>query len=126
MAMICIYNINDLEVSHLSSKTFTGVILNFADSTSATRLNDDDHYSIYNKLKGKAAKWRVIGKELGFKGEMDNIQSQSALFMRGSEGFLSEMLSQWLQWAPGDGRGSKGFATRESLDTAILKAIGNL
>ena len=91
-------------------------------------MNDDDHYSIYNKLKGKAAKWRVIGKELGFKeGEMDNIQSQPTLFIRGLEGYLSEMLSQWLQRAPGDGRGSKDFATKESLEAAILKAnLGKL
>ena len=32
------------------------------------------------------------------------------------------MLSQWLQWTPGDGRGSTGYATRESLHAALLKA----
>jgi hypothetical protein len=36
--------------------------------------------------------------------------------------YLREMLSQWLQWAPGDGRGSAGFATRESLRAALLRA----
>jgi hypothetical protein len=35
---------------------------------------------------------------------------------------LGEMLSQWLQWAPGDGRGSKGYATKESL-VAALSAV---
>ena len=100
----------------------------FAGSTSATRLKDDDHYSIYNELKGKAADWKDIGKALGFKvGEINNIESRPKLFMQAPESFLSEMLSQWLQWAPGDGRGSKGFATRKSLQAAILKAnLGTL
>ena len=58
---------------------------------------------------------------------MENIQSHPALFMQGQEGFLREILSQWLQWAPGDGRGSEGFATRESLRAALLEAnLGDL
>ena len=41
--------------------------------------------------------------------------------------FVGEMLNQWLQWAPGDGRGSTDFATRESLRAALLKAnLGQL
>ena len=32
------------------------------------------------------------------------------------------MLSQWLQWAPGDGRGSTSFATKGMLHAALLKA----
>ena len=49
------------------------------------------------------------------------------LLTQAPESFLSEMLSQWLQWAPGDGRGSTGFATRESLRAALLKAnLGQL
>ena len=49
------------------------------------------------------------------------------LLMQAPESFLSEMLSQWLQWAPGDGRGSTGFATRESLRAALLRAnLGQL
>ena len=32
------------------------------------------------------------------------------------------MLTQWLQWAPGDDRDSKSFATKESLHAALLKA----
>ena len=114
--------------SNLSSKTFIGVILNFAGSTSETRFNDADHSSIYSKLKGKAANWKDIGEALGFKeGEMNNIESRPKLYMQAPESFLREMLSQWLQWAPGDGRGSKGFATRESLRAALLEAnLGDL
>ena len=113
----------------ISGKNFTGVILNFADSTSATRLNDSDHGTIYEKLAPHAAKWRDIGEGLRFKEEeMDNIQSNPMLMMQSPpKSYLRKMLSQWLQWAPGDGRGSTGFATRESLRAALLKAnLGQL
>ena len=32
------------------------------------------------------------------------------------------MLAQWLQWAPGDGRGSTSFATLEDLKAALNQA----
>ena len=32
------------------------------------------------------------------------------------------MLVQWLQWAPGDGRGSTSFATLEALKAAFSQA----
>ena len=49
------------------------------------------------------------------------------LMMQPPKSWLGQMLSQWLQWAPGDGRGSTGFATKESLRAALLKAnLGQL
>jgi hypothetical protein len=96
---------------------------------SETRLRDSDHSDIYTKLAPHAAKWRDIGKGLGFKeGEMDNIQSHPMLLIQSPpKSYLREILSQWLQWAPGDGRGSAGFATRESLRAALLRAnLGQL
>ena len=39
------------------------------DCTDGGRLGDDDHSSIYSKLKDKAANWSDIRKELGFKGD---------------------------------------------------------
>ena len=65
---------------------------------------------------------------MGFKeGEMDNIQSRPLLTVLAPNSWLGEMLTQWLEWAPGDGRGSKGFATRYSLHAALLKAnLGQL
>ena len=36
--------------------------------------------------------------------------------------WLREMLTQWLEWAPGDGRGSTGYATKEALHAALLHA----
>jgi hypothetical protein len=75
-----------------------------------------------------ATKWRDIGRQLGFKkGEMINIENHPGLLVEAPESYLREMLSMWLQWAPGDARGSTGFATRESLRAALLKAnLGQL
>ena len=92
-------------------------------------LTDEDHADIYPKLVGHAAKWRDIGRALGFtEGEMNNIQSNQMLVMQGPpESYLSEMLSRWLQWAPGDGRGSTGYATKESLHAALMSVnLGRL
>ena len=60
---------------------------------------------------------------LGFKsGELDNIQSNPLLLSQAPTSWLSVMLSQWLQWAPGDGRGSNSFATMEGLKAALGQA----
>ena len=66
--------------------------------------------------------------ELGFKGEMNNVQSDPMLLTQSApKGYLREMLSQWLQWAPGDGRGSTGYASKESLQASLLRAnLGQL
>ena len=41
--------------------------------------------------------------------------------MDSPKSWLSAMLTQWLQWAPGDGRGSTDYATKEKLHAALLK-----
>ena len=75
-------------------------------------------------LAPHAAQWFAIGNALGFQqGELANIQANVMLITQSPPGsWLREMLAQWLQWAPGDGRGSTGFATKESLRAALLKA----
>ena len=71
-------------------------------------LSDNDHTDVYYKLVGHAAEWREIGKALGFsEGEMDKIQSNPLLLAKAPSSYLGKMLSLWLQWAPGDERGSK-------------------
>ena len=58
---------------------------------------------------------------------MNIIQNTPMLMMQGSKSWLGDMLTQWLQWAPGDGRGSVGFATKKALHVALLKAnLGQL
>ena len=80
--------------------------------------------SIYIKLVDSASKWRDIGAALGFReGELNNIQSDPGLLMHSPpKSYLREILSQWLQWAPGDGRGSTGYATKKLMNAALLKA----
>ena len=53
---------------------------------------------------------------------MDTIQSSPILIMQAPRSWFEQMLKHWLQWAPGDARGSTGFATKESLREALLKA----
>ena len=83
---------------------------------------------MYYKLEGHAARWRDIGRALGFtEGEMDNIAGRPFLTQLAPNSWLGEMLTQWLEWAPGDGRGSVGFATKEVLRAALLKVnLGQL
>lgn len=87
------------------------------------RLSDSDHAKICNVLEDHAAKWRDIGGALGFsEGELDNIQCNQVLLTQSPPmSFLKQMVSQWLQWALRDGRGSKGNATKESLVAALKK-----
>ena len=91
-------------------------------------FNDRDYAEIYQKLCSHAHKWHEIGRGLDFSpNEMDIIASTPMLLFRGPNGYLEKLLSQWLQWAPGDGRGSTGYATKESLIAALLKAkLGEL
>ena len=87
------------------------------------RFSDDDHGWIYDGLESHADKWRAIGRALRFKeSELNMIQIKPLLLPDAPKSFLSEMLSQWLQWAPGDGRGSTGFASKANLHAALLKA----
>lgn len=81
------------------------------------RLTDRHHSSLLKQLTKHAAKWREIGIYLGFlDGELDNIQSKPLLMTNAPDSWLSAMLSEWLQWAPGD---SRRFATLEGLNIAL-------
>ena len=76
---------------------------------------------LLSKLNDHAFCWRDIGSNLGFKqGELSNIDaSVRQQDNPGPVGCLRAMLSQWLQWAPGDNRGSSSFATLDALKTAL-------
>ena len=87
----------------------------------STRLTDLHMASLLHQLSVHALKWREIGTYLGFRpGELDNISGHSLLIS--PTDWLREMLSQWLQWATGDSRGSTSFATLEGLKTALNQA----
>ena len=70
-----------------------------------------------------SAKWREIGTYLGFHGrELDIIAAKPNLYHEGPKGFLREIFSEWLEWVPGDHRGSTKYPTLEILKTAISKS----
>ena len=52
-------------------------------------------------------------------GELNSIEAKLTLMQGAPLSWLSAMLSEWLQWAPGDGRGSANFATLEGLKRAL-------
>ena len=88
-----------------------------------TRLATSDHTTLLNQMCEHAAKWKDIGTHLGFsQGELRNIQANPMLFFEEApRSYLNYMLSEWLQWAPGDARGSAQFATLQALRSAMNK-----
>ena len=90
-----------------------------------TILNEHNHPVLYKQLIRHSTKWREIGTLLGFlPSELDNIQARPLLLSGAPNSFLSAMLAEWLQWAPGDDRGSTTFATLEALKVAIESIHG--
>ena len=86
-------------------------------------LQDTDHSRLYEKLQEHSSKWKEIGTFLGFRpGELDNIEARPLLLSSAPKSWLSAMLAEWLQWAPGDARGSTDFATLNGLRQALDKA----
>jgi hypothetical protein len=74
-------------------------------------------------LKQYSHKWRLFGESLGFKAsELDNIMGRPLLLASAPNSYLSAMLSEWQQWAPGDHRGSDTYATLHSLRVAVDQA----
>ena len=102
-------------ISNGASKNFDSM------QSNSIRLRDDHHSVLLKQLIKHAAAWREIGTCLGFiQGQLDNIQTIQSPNV--PVRWLSIMLAQWLQWAPGDGRGSTSFATLDELKSALRKA----
>ena len=75
------------------------------------------------KLNNHASKWGDIGMHLGFcQGELDNTECKPLLLNEGPKAWLREMLREWLEWAPGDSRGSSSCASIDSLKCALDKS----
>ena len=78
---------------------------------------------LLEQLQIHSAKWREIGSYLGFRpSELDEIQARLLLLNGAPTSWLSAVLADWLQWAPGDSRGSTSFATLEDLKAALNQA----
>ena len=87
------------------------------------QVSNEEFARASEKLKEYSHKWREIGEGLGFKArELDNIRSRPLLLLNAPNSYLSELLSEWQLWAPGDHRGSKTYATLHSLRVAVGKA----
>ena len=90
---------------------------------SPKRLTDYQLSTIYSVLKTNSSIWMEIGMHLGFKyGELCKIAARPLLHASAPESCLLAMLSEWLQWAPGDNRGSTSFASSEMLKSALNKS----
>ena len=88
------------------------------------RLYLHDFTTLYKQLSTNSYKWSTIGAHLGFlPNELKKIQARPELLLSGApDSFLREMLSDWLHWTPGDGRGSKSYATLYDLSNALDKS----
>ena len=83
-------------------------------------ITERDLPALFQLLKKHAAKWKEIGMQLGFlPGELSNIESRPNLTSGAPVSWLGALLEEWIQWAPGDGRGSTSFATLEKLKVAL-------
>ena len=70
----------------------------------------------------QSAKWDDIGRYLGFiENELEIIRAKPLLLASAPDSWLNEMLSEWLQWAPGDARNSTKIATLEGLRNTLNK-----
>ena len=86
-------------------------------------LFSDDYNWICDKLRPHAHMWNGIARSLGFRAaELKNIEADPRNNMNAPFSYLYAMLDSWLQWAPGDDRGSRDYATVRSLSTAVDKA----
>ena len=84
------------------------------------QCNHTHHAELLQQLTDYATKWRFIGLHLGFReGELDNIQGAPLLLQEAPVSWLCKMLSLWLEWAPGDSRGSTHYATLNALKAAL-------
>ena len=88
-----------------------------------TTLTSQHHTILLEQLTEHSARWKSIGLQLGFRqSKLDTIEARPSLWVGAPNTMLSAVLTEWLQWAPGDGRGSTSFATIEGLKNALMKA----
>ena len=93
------------------------------EDSDAVRCNSSHFSHLYAQLSSHAADWSEIGSYLGFsQSELKIISCDPLNLSEAPKGYLRAMLSQWLEWAPGDHRGSKQYATLETLKAAVCKA----
>jgi hypothetical protein len=93
------------------------------DENKTRKLTDKDLPFLLRQLKLDVDKWREIGIHLGFlTKELAGIEARPMLLHSAPLSWFVAMLEDWLQWAPGDSRGSTSFATLEDLVDALRQA----
>lgn len=86
-----------------------------------TRIEAAHCGSLCEKLRPCAMKWQQIAQYLQFTScEISNIKNNPENLQ--SNSFLDVMVGEWLEWAPGDARGSEKYATLEQLQAALIRA----
>ena len=86
-------------------------------------LNKCHSSLVIQQLSSCAAKWREIGTHLKFQQEELSIIQANPLLLNGApKSWLSALISDWMEWAPGDSRGSTSYANLEDLKSAVSKA----
>ena len=79
-------------------------------------LTAQDLYILTSIMKPAAPQWQAIGGALGLlPSDLTIIQQSPLLILEGSTGYMRQMLSQWLNWAPPN----HPWPTLEALETAI-------
>ena len=87
------------------------------------RLNKCHCSFLVQQLSSCAYKWKDIGTHLKFQQEELNNILANPLFMNDAPtSWLSALVSDWLEWAPGDSRGSTNYANLEDIKSAVSKA----
>lgn len=94
------------------------------------RLEERGLSWLCEKLGPYAHKWKEIAQALRFTpAEIQNIEATPRLLHGAPSSWLREMLFNWIQWTPGNVRGSRDYATIESLRKALrsrLVGLGNV
>ena len=84
-----------------------------------TILAEQDLHILTEILRPVAPRWRNIGGSLGIlDSDLTIIQHNPVLIQEGTTGYLREMLSQWLKWAPPN----HPSPTLETLAVALQKS----
>ena len=68
-------------------------------SAAERTLTENDIVALLNLMHDFSDKWYDIGLGLGFvPAELNQIRSKPSLFMEAPVSFLTQLLSQWIQW----------------------------
>ena len=82
-------------------------------------LTAQDLYILTSIMKPAAPQWQAIGGTLGFLySDLTIIQQSPLLIPEGSTGYMRQMLSQWLNWAPPN----HPWPTLEALEAALRRS----